>query len=71
MKTETVKVRTCMAGVKKWCWRKNLKGFFTHNGKDLSDQEVRNLVNYCIDKGYETDGDLPEEEIEQALNYNK
>lgn len=40
-------------------WRKNLRGFFTLEGKELTDAEVRLLVNYAITKGYEYDADIP------------
>ena len=35
------KIRTNLNGLKKWCWKKNLKGFFSFEGRMLSDKEVR------------------------------
>lgn len=58
-----------MINFKKKYWRHNLKGFFSHEGHELTDKEVRCLVNYCIDKGYETERKLPDDEYLSAISY--
>lgn len=69
---EVVKLRTNMIGFKMNCFKKkNLRGFFQIDGRDLTDKEVRSFVNYCIDKGYKTDADCPECEIIKAITYRK
>lgn len=62
------KVKTSLNGLKKWAWEKNLSGFFSFEGRMLSDKEVRAVVEYAISKGYEYDCDIPEEEVREVLN---
>jgi hypothetical protein len=45
------------------CWR-----WFEHNGKSMSKQEVRTVLEYGIQKGYETTDDFKEGEIDNLLN---
>lgn len=66
MATRTIK--TSLKGLKKWAWRKDLSGFFSVNGKELSDSQVRKMVNWAIDKGYEYDADIPNDEVVELLN---
>ena len=63
----TFKLHANLKGLKKHCWRKNLSGFFTHKGRNLSDKEVRLLVNYGIKKGYETEAEFTDEEVDRLL----
>lgn len=60
-------VKTNLKGLKKWAWRKNLNGFFSVNGKELSDAQVRTVVDWAITKGYEYDADMPEDEVIELL----
>jgi len=60
-------LRTDLKGLKKWAWRKNLTGFFSVNGKELSDAQVRIMVKWAISKGYEYDADIPEDEVIELL----
>lgn len=62
------KVKTSLKGLKKWAWRKNLRGLFSFECRMLSDKEVRSVVEYAISKGYEYDCDIPEEEVREVLN---
>jgi tRNA U38,U39,U40 pseudouridine synthase TruA len=66
MATHTVK--TNLKGMKKWAWRKNLNGFFSVNGQGLTDAQVRKMVHWAIEKGYEYDADIPVQEITDLLN---
>jgi hypothetical protein len=59
--------KTNLKGLKKWAWRKNLGGFFSINGKELSDAQVRIVVEWAIRKGYEYDVDIPDEEVIELL----
>ena len=59
-----------MRGLKKWIDthpRKNLRGFFTINGRDMTDAEVRRVVSYAVEKGYETEADIPSDELAKLL----
>lgn len=67
MKRETHTITVNLKGLKKWAWRKNLRGFFSYGGRELSDTEVRAVVEYGISKGYKTEADIPEEEIDKLL----
>jgi hypothetical protein len=66
MTTHTVK--TNLKGLKKWAWRKKLNGFFSVNGKELTDAQVRKMVNWAIEKGYEYDTDIPVQDVIELLN---
>ena len=61
-------MKTNLVGLKKFFWRKNLRGFFVYNGRELSDAEVRRVVEYGISKGYRTEADIPDDEVEELLN---
>lgn len=64
-------MRTSMRGLKNFMDahpRKKFRGYFTVNGRDLTDAEVRRIVSYAVDKGYETEADIPSEELAQLLN---
>lgn len=47
---------------------KESKRFFSVNGKELSDAQVRTMVEWAIAKGYEYDTDIPEDEVIELLN---
>lgn len=66
--TKTFKLHASLKGLKRHAWRKNLSGFFTHKGRNLSDREVRLLVNYGIKKGYETEAEFTDEEVDRVLS---
>lgn len=64
------KIKTNMRGFQRWMnanKNKNLTGFFSINGKDLKDREVRLAVNYAVRKGYKYDSDIPVEELERLF----
>ena len=70
MEKKTFKITTCMRGFKRWMdihQRKNLRGYFSVNGRDMTNAEVRRVVSYAVEKGYETEADIPSEELEQLL----
>jgi ribulose bisphosphate carboxylase small subunit len=66
--TKTFIIHTSLKGLKRHAWRKNLSGFFTHRGRELSDSEVRKLVEYGIKKGYETEAEFTDEEVDRLLS---
>ena len=65
------KVSVSLQGIKKFVWRKNLNGFFCVNGRCLTNAEVRKVVEYGIAKGYETNEDIPTEEVIELLGWEK
>lgn len=66
-----MQLHTNLQGLKKWAWRKNLRGYFILNGRELTDKEVRMIVEYGISKGYRTEGDIPDDEVLQVLGWEK
>ena len=59
-----------MRGFKQWMDahpHKNLSGCFSVDGRDMTNAEVRRLVSYAVEKGYETEADIPSEELAQLL----
>lgn len=66
----THKVRTSMRGFKQYMDahpRKNMTGYFSIDGRDMTNAEIRKMVSYAVAKGYETEGDIPSEELAQLL----
>lgn len=61
-------IKTNLLGLKKWAWRKNLTGFFSVNGKALTDAQARTMVEWAISKGCVYDADIPEDEVFKLLN---
>lgn len=64
-------MHTNLQGLKKSAWRKNLRGYFILNGRELTDKEVRKIVEYGISKGYRTEGDIPDDEALEVLGWKK
>lgn len=71
--TTKMPMSLCLKGLRKWnkMWRKNLTGLFSIEGRKLTDAEVRKVVDYGIEKGYETDQDIPVQEIIILLGWDK
>lgn len=63
------KVSVSLEGIRKFAWRKNLHGFFSVNGRTLTNAEVRKVVEYGIKKGYKTNEDIPTEEVIKLLGW--
>lgn len=61
-------IKTNMLGLKKWAWKKDLTGFFSVNGKELTDAQVRIMVEWAISKGYIYDADIHGDEVIKLLN---
>ena len=47
----------------------NLTGYFTYNGRDMTDLEIRCMIDYGISHGYECDSDIPDGIIDRILKY--
>lgn len=60
-------MKTNLLGLRKTQWKKSLKGLYSVGGRDLTDAEVRHIINYAITKGYEWDSDIPEYEVKVLL----
>lgn len=64
-----IKVTCNLAGLKRNYWCRNLKGFFClDDGTELSDAQVRRIVEYGIKHGYRTEADIPKDAIAHLLN---
>ena len=64
-------ISVSLQGIKKFAWRKNLSGFFSVNGRSLTNAEVRKVVEYGIAKGYVTNEDIPTDEVIELLGWEK
>ena len=62
-----VTLKTNLKGFKRNCWSKNLYGYFTYNGKPMTDAQVRRMVNYGIEHGCRTEADIPEDKFVEIL----
>lgn len=62
-----VTLKTNLQGFKRNNWKKNLHGYFTYNGKPMSDAQVRRMVNWGIEHGCRTEADIPEDKFEEIL----
>lgn len=70
MSTVKMRMSICLKGLRKpRFWRKNLKGLFSLGGRDMTDAEVRKVVDYGISKGYDTEQDIPVDEIIALLEW--
>ena len=65
---EVHRITTNLKGLKRWAWKKNLEGFFSVDGISLTDKQVREMVDWAIQKGYECDSDIPSDEVVKLLN---
>ena len=66
---ERHQVAASLQGIRKHLWKKSLYRFFTVNGRYLTDDEVRKVVEYGISKGYETNKEFTDEEIINLLGW--
>lgn len=62
---------TNLEGFKKHAWKKDLSGAFTVNGKELTDKQVRIMIDWAISKGYKRDADIPEDKVVELLKLNE
>lgn len=63
-------ITTNMRGFQRWMRqhpRKKVTGYFSFGGRELTHNEIVKIVNYAVEKGYETDADIPADEIMQFL----
>lgn len=47
--------------------RKSLQGYFVLDGHELTHNEVLKVVDYAVEHDYETERDIPENELEKLL----
>lgn len=65
-----MKIKTNMRGFQRWMKehpRKRTDGFFAFGGKELTHEQIKKMVDYAVFKGYETDADIPANEIIEIL----
>ena len=69
-----MKITTNMRGFQRWMKehpRKRTDGFFTFGGKALTHEQVKKIVNYAVMKGYQTEADIPANEVARLLEEKK
>lgn len=63
-------MRTNLKGFKANCFGyEDLTGFFDYNGRPMTDVEIRTVVEWGIQHGYETDADLPSDMVKRIIDY--
>ena len=68
------KITTNMKGFQRWMKehpRKRTDGFFTFDGKALTHEQVKKIVDYAVEKGYRTEVDIPTNEVARLLEEKK
>mgnify|MGYP007057800512 CR=1 FL=1 len=69
-----MKIKTNMRGFQLWMKlnpRKRTDGFFTFRGKALNHNQVKAMVDYAVEKGYQTEADIPADEIVKLLDWEE
>lgn len=69
-----MKITTNMRGFQRWMKehpRKRTDGFFTFGGKELTHEQIKRIVDYAVKRGYQTDADIPTNEVERLLKEQK
>ena len=63
-------MKTNLKGFKANCWEfEDLTGLFNYDGRSMTDKEIRAVVEWGIQHGYETDADIPPEIVEKIIYY--
>ena len=62
-------VVTNLKGFRNNCWDQDLTGFFDYKGKPMTDTEIRAVVEYGINHGYETEADIPSNIVDLIIKY--
>lgn len=63
-----------MKGFQRWIIghpRKRTDGLLTFDGKALTHEQVKKVVNYAVEKGYQTEADIPDNEVARLLEEKK
>lgn len=66
-------MKTDMFGLYRWILahpRKSVAGYFTINGRPLTHKEVVTVVEYACKHGYQTEEDIPDEELKALLKWD-
>ena len=67
-------MKTNMRGFQLWMKRnprKRTDGYFSFGGKNLSHEQVKKIVDYAVAKGYQTEADIPENEVIELLGIQR
>lgn len=64
------KITTSMKGFQRWMKqhpRKRVDGYFNLGNRAMTHEEIKKMVDYAVLMGYETEADIPGEEIAKVL----
>ncbi len=67
-------MKTNMKGFQRWMKehpRKRVSGYLIYGDRPLSHDEVKRVVNYAVEKGYRTEADIPDDELQKLLEDEK
>ena len=63
-------MKTNLKGFKANCWEfEDLTGWFNYGDNSMTDKEIRAVVEWGIQHGYETDADIPPGMVEKIIQY--
>lgn len=67
---EFIAMHTNMKGFQRWMKehpRKRVDGYFDLNGRAMTHEEIKKMVDYAVLMGYRTEADIPSDEIRKVL----
>ena len=62
-------LRTNLRGLRKNFWKNNMSGWFSIEGRSLTDAEVRKMIDYALEHGIKYDCDIDGDEIKKLLGW--
>jgi len=65
-----IKITTNMKGFQRWMRehpRKRVDGYFNLGDREMKHEEIKKMVDYAVLMGYETEADIPGEELAKLL----
>ena len=65
-----IKMTTSMRGFQKWMKehpKKKVDGYFILGDREMTHEEIKKMVDYAVLMGYETEADIPEDELAKVL----
>lgn len=62
-----IKVKTKLKSIRKYAWKNDLSELYSINGKRFNNRQVHDMIDLGIEKGYEYDTDIPDNEAKKFL----
>ena len=62
-------IRTSLKGLRKNFWHKNMNGWFSMGGRDLTNEEAHKMIEFGLANGVEFDSDIDGEALAKHLGW--